>query len=453
MGSVGPLAAISGASTIGNIYETERQMDAQAAEAERNRQFSKEMYELQHENYLKDYPELQKIQADTQFNLWKNQFDVQSAYNNTSNQVARNLVAGVNPAGQSGLVTGSATNMGASGSVSPPPVISGSPLGGSVSPIGLPFNNANIGELLRDLGSYKRDIADASKTDKEVSRYDELLDSQIELNIQKAASEQAYADYQDTQNQILKCFGYKQAAQNVVKTYQECYKLKTEGKYNEALEKLAESQKLLNDDKHAINKPYVEKANEMFELNRKALQADIRQKNSSSFEASMRGKLEGEQAETIRQLRPYEVDLRKYQSQTQKYVTDSEFWRSLMEHDNAVVSKSTIQERIKLAVEEAENKGLLNNELGYRIQTAAANAEYAEMRELLGVVEQGVAIGTNVSRAKSLNQLATQQEIHNQINAEYFRYKMMPKKHESYTDRYDSDGNHLGSIVTRRYDE
>lgn len=312
MGAIAPLAAVSGASTIGNLYEAERQMDAQAAEAERNRQFSKEMYELQRDDYLKNYPELQKIQADTQFNLWKNQFDTQSAYNNTSNQVARNLVAGVNPSGQSGLVTGSATNMGASASVSPPPVISGSPLGGSVSPIGLPFNNANIGELLRDLGSYKRDISNAAKTDKEVSRYDELLDSQIELNIQKAASEQAYADYQDTQNQILKCFGYKQAAQNVVKTYQECYKLKTEGKYNEALEKLAESQKLLNDDKHAINKPYVEKANEMFELNRKALQADIREKNANAYEASESAKLKHAQAATEgvnKDIRQYERDI------------------------------------------------------------------------------------------------------------------------------------------------
>lgn len=453
MGAVGPLAAIGGLNTIGNIYEAERQMDAQAAEAERNRQFSKEMYELQHENYLKDYPELQKIQADTQFNLWKNQFTTESNYNNTSNQVARNLVAGVNPAGQSGLVTGSATNMGASGSVSPPPVISGSPLGGSVSPVGLPFNNANIGELLRDLGSYKRDIANAEKTNKEVSRYDELLDSQIELNIQKAASEQAYSDYQDTQNQILKCFGYKQAAQNVVKTYQESYRLRTEGKYYESLEKLNDAQKQLNEDKHAINKPYVEHANEMFELNRKSLQADIREKNQRAVEAGEHAKLYGEQAETLRQLRPYEVDLRKYQSQTQKYVTDSAFWSSLMEHDSAVVSNATIQERISIAIREAEQKHLINRELAYKIENAAASAEYAEMRELLGVVETGVAIGTNVSRAKSLSQLATQQEIQSQVNAEYFRYKMMPKKHESYTDKYDSDGNHLGSIVTRRYDE
>lgn len=312
MGATAALSAIGGVNTIGNIYEAERQMDAQASEAERNRQFSKEMYELQRDDYLKNYPELQKIQADTQFNLWKNQFTTESNYNNTSNQVVRNLVAGVNPGGQSGLVTGSATNMGATGSVSPPPQISGSPLGGFVSPVGLPFSSANIGELLRDLGSYKRDISNAAKTDKEVSRYDELLDSQIELNIQKAASEQSYSDYQDTQNQILKCFGYKQAAQNVVKTFQECYKLKTEGKLNEALEKLHESQKLLNDDKHAINKPYVEKANEMFEFNRKALQAEIRQKNALAFESSESAKLKHAQAATEvvnKDIRQYERDI------------------------------------------------------------------------------------------------------------------------------------------------
>lgn len=453
MGAVGALAAIGGANTIGNLFEAEHQLDVQQAEAAKNRAFSKEMYELQRDDYLKNYPELQKIQSDSQFNLWKNQFTTEANYNNTSNQVARNLVAGVNPAGQSGLVNGSAINMGATGSVSPPPQISGSPLGGNISPVGLPFSSANIGELLRDLGSYKRDIADAAKTDKEVSRYDELLDSQIELNLQKAASEQAYSDYQDTQNQILKCFGYKKAAADVLKTYQEYYKLKTEGKYLESLEKLNESQRLLNEDKHAIYAPYVAHANEMFELNRKALKADINKTKTESFELSKRGELEGEQAETIRQLRPYEVDLRKYQSQAQKHIATSEFWRSLIEEDNVTVSHATIQERISIAINQAEQQGLINQELGYRIENAAAKAEYAEMRELLGVVEQGVAIGTNVSRAKSLNQIATQQEIHNQINAEYFRYKMMPKKHESYQDRYDPDGNHLGSIVTRRYDE
>ena len=155
-----------------NYMAQDQNRQAQKNENALNRQFSREMYELQRDDYLKNYPELQKIQADTQFNLWKNQSTTEANYNNTSNQVARNLVAGVNPAGQSGLVTGSAVNMPSSGSVSPPPQIQGSPLGGSLSGIPNIFQGSEIGSLLRQYGSFRKDMADADVSLKTLDKID-----------------------------------------------------------------------------------------------------------------------------------------------------------------------------------------------------------------------------------------------------------------------------------------
>ena len=139
----------------------ERQIQAQMDALHENQQFSREMLDLQWQKTLEKYPELAKMQSDAQFNLWKNQFDEANRYNSPLNQVKRMGSAGLAPQSLAGGAgAGGSSSMGASGSVAPP-VLSGSPLGGSVSPIGLPQGMSTNGSTLASIGSFIRDLAQA----------------------------------------------------------------------------------------------------------------------------------------------------------------------------------------------------------------------------------------------------------------------------------------------------
>ena len=249
------MGAVSG---VFNYLAQDQNRQAQKNENALNRQFSREMYELQRDDYLKNYPELQKIQADTQFNLWKNQFTTEANYNNTSNQVVRDLVAGVNPAGQSGLVTGSAVNMPASGSVSPPPQIQGSPLGGSISGIPNIFQGSEIGSLLKQYGSFRKDMADADVSRKTLDKMDAEMD--------KLFAEKDLIDsqrfYQEIKNGIYQVLGYKKETVDIMNKVKQSYEFQAQGDYYKAAELMAGAQKDLFDSEKAINeekKPFVAK--------------------------------------------------------------------------------------------------------------------------------------------------------------------------------------------------
>lgn len=421
------------------------QIAAQAEENQKNRDFSKQMYEQQWADYMKNYPEIMQMENDAQFNLWKNQFATQAAYNSENAQVARSLVAGLNPS-KNGLIQGSNMNMQPS-TVQPPPHIQGSPLGGSISPTGIPDLLPN--NLLAQAASFAKDMSQVDVNKSLV----EKMSSEVEKILAEKDLIDSERSFKEIRNGIYQVLGYKKETVEIINKVKQAYMFEAEGDSASAAAKMHEAQKDLFDSEKALNdekKPFVGKIMQS-EIDRN--QSEVRRNNAQAFEAGERAHNLHEQTETIKQLRPYQVDFEKYRSQAQKYISDSAFWQSLIQHDSAVVSSATKTERIKYAIEEAENKGLVNRQLGYAIENAMASAEWAEVRELLGVIETGASIGTNVARAKSLGDFATQQEIHNQINAEYFRYKMMPKKHESYQDRYDADGNHLGSTVTRRYDE
>lgn len=160
------------------------QIQAQKDAQKSNQDFSLAMYERQVADTLKNYPEFAKMASDAQFNLWKNQFDAQNAYNSPSAQVSRMMSAGLNPAqGTQGV----AVNQMGSSSVSPPPTISGSPLGGSVSPIGLPQGLSANGAELANIGSFFKDLATIKKlgsekigVDLENAFKEKTLDARIE---------------------------------------------------------------------------------------------------------------------------------------------------------------------------------------------------------------------------------------------------------------------------------
>lgn len=225
------------------------QMNWQSQENQKNRDFSMEMYNLQRDNYLKDYPELQKMQADAQFNLWKNQFGVQSQYNSPSAQVARDLVAGVNPIGNGGLIQGSSMNFGAS-QMSPPPMIQGSPLGGTASPVGIPQGMSE--GLMRDLGGFIKDMSQADVNKETI----EKLAAEVDKFLAEKDLIDSQRSFQEMKNGVYQVLGYTRETKEIINLVKEAYQAEATGdnmlagkKFNEANKELVDSERKINEER------------------------------------------------------------------------------------------------------------------------------------------------------------------------------------------------------------
>lgn len=214
------------------------QMAWQSSENQKNRDFSQQMYEQQLQDYLKNYPELLKQQADSQFGVWSKQFAAENAFNNPAAQLARLRAAGQNPIGSDGLTAG-VNSMSGGSSVAPPPQIHGSPLGGSASPVGIPQGmNA---ELMSQFGQFMRDVSQAGVSRKTIEKLD--------ADIQKELSEKDLVDsqrsYQEMKNGLYQVFGYRKETYELLKLWQEAFRLKAAGNLDAATEKLQEANKRL----------------------------------------------------------------------------------------------------------------------------------------------------------------------------------------------------------------
>lgn len=176
------------------------QINAQIAENQKNRDFSKEFFNMQWDKMLQNYPELLKMNSDAQFNLWRNQFAEQKQYNEEVNspaaQVQRMMAAGLNPV--QGVQTQVQSNMGGN-NVGAPPMISGSPLGGSVSPIGLPQGLSGAGREIAGVGSFLRDLANAKESGAKAIGQEienKFLDSTLDERIRGVALQNKWTEEQ-----------------------------------------------------------------------------------------------------------------------------------------------------------------------------------------------------------------------------------------------------------------
>ena len=377
------IAAAAGANIASNWLSNEQnaslsreQMRWQSGENQLNRNHDYDMSWLQ----LAMNPVYLKQQSTAEYDLWKKEFDAQNAYNSPSAQVARDLAAGVSPlSGQ--MMTNGNNQMAAQGSIPAMPSYGGH-LGGSASPVGLPYQPViDLADVLTAVGQYKRDISQSKKSDKEVERYDELVDSQIESYIQKAASDEKLAEYTDLQKCILQAFGFSKAAQDVLKTTQEAYAAQTQGDLNKSLELLNKSQKNLNDDEHAKNKPFVDKANEVYEIWRKQQYAEIRERFAKAYEASTQGKLNitvGQYYEAITQT---ENTLRDGRVTAQELANDLSTIAKYIQGNELKFSDRTLENRIEMVTEGLKQQKLISDQQYEILQQQKIKTKWADRME------------------------------------------------------------------------
>lgn len=277
------MGAVSG---FWNYLAMEDQLDSQERMSFANMKFSKEMYEKQVADYMANYPTLQKIQADNEFNLWKNQFDTQNAYNNPSAQVARNLAAGLNPS-QQGMITSSNNTMGAQSSVAPPPTLSGSPLAGNVSPVGLPFQGVDLATTLKEYSMFRKNMADANVSVKTLAKMDAETDK---LFAEKDLID-SQRSYQEIKNGIYQVLGYRRETVEVMKLVKDAYQAEATGDYMRANKNFAEANKNLADSERLLNEEKLPWVSKIIQSEIDLNNARVRESNARAFEASENAKL------------------------------------------------------------------------------------------------------------------------------------------------------------------
>lgn len=160
-----------------------QQLAFQREQTEDQQSFTKEMYNQQWYDQLTKYPELQRRINDQNFNLWRQQQNFQNAYNSPQNQMALQMAAGMNPNSPFSQSVGTA-NLGAT-SPSQPPQISPTPFTSHASPIGLPTGLSHPSQLIRDIGGFMKDIAQAKNLGVHTQQLEQLFDYEIEERTQR----------------------------------------------------------------------------------------------------------------------------------------------------------------------------------------------------------------------------------------------------------------------------
>lgn len=351
------------------------QMNWQSGENQKNRDFSQQMYEQQVSDYMKNYPELMKKQSDIQFNQWKNQFGIESAYNSQGSQVARNLVAGVNPASQ-----GSALTQGVSvsqPSVSPPPQIHGSPLGGSASPVGIPQGMNS--ELMSQFGQFMRDVSQAGVSRKTIEKLD--------ADIQKELSEKDLIDsqrsYQEMKNGLYQVFGFRKETYDLLKLWQEAYRLKAAGdldaateKFQKANERLVNSEAKKNEDLLPI---LIEQNKQQIEV----LKSEKKKNLAQAFEASQAGKTQITVQEYNKALTKTENALRDGKVTALELSNDIQTVEKYIRGNELKFSDATLENRIMSIAEGLKQQQLISQQQYEKLQQDIVATKWADRMQFM----------------------------------------------------------------------
>lgn len=376
------------------------QINAQIAENQKNRDFSKEFFNMQWDKTLQHYPELLKMNSDEQFNLWRNQFLEQKQYNEEVNspagQVQRMMAAGLNPV--QGTTSQVQSNMGGN-SVGVPPMISGSPLAGSVSPIGLPQGLSGRGSELSQIGSFVRDIAQAKKTGKESDRFDEITDAMIDELYERARSNEAYAAYNGIKTVIERELGKDYRRSEIALNLRMALYYGAKEDTEKALQNLHKAETWLANTKN-------EGLLEQLPFLEQQIQAIIRYYETGSNRNLAESNLAYAKATT-------ETDLRNmYREQGGLY-----YELKKLRREDRVEMFATRENRIQQIAEQAYQSGLISREMEEELQMLMVDKQYQEADKLLHYMELGLE-GYRVGR------YANAMDARNSIEERYNDWRM-----------------------------
>lgn len=264
------------------------QQNFQREQTANQQAFTREMYGQQWQDMLQKYPLLAQRLNDQQFNLWKNQFNLQNAWNSPGNQMALQRAGGINPSLQGALTA--SNSMGAS-SAQMPPQISPSPFSSHASPIGLPQGLSGRGSDISEIGQFLKDFSQMQVNQKIAGRYDEKMDADIKSALASAGLAEAQSKYEELLTSVDSFFLPKKRASEVKLNLALAFKAAAEGDE-------AKSQERLNDALSELNKTKNEEAKARLPFVEMEARANIDDIKAAAAEKRSQAALAAQSAQT-----------------------------------------------------------------------------------------------------------------------------------------------------------
>lgn len=297
-----------GLSQHGRDQYFNREMQREFLESQQNFQremtgvgqdFTREMYNQQWKDMLNKYPLLAQRLNDQQFNLWRQQFNMQNEWNESmylkyqSPQavVSQNAVAGLNPAGLNGINNGVSSNTMGASSAAAPPHINPVPFGANASPSGLPQVLSSKGHDISEVGQFLKDYSEMQLNQKKIGRFDEQMDAQIKESLAKAGLDESKSAYQKLITVVDGFFLPHKKASEVKLNLALAAKYASE-------ENEAESQSKLNEALEQLNKTKNEEAKARLPFVEMEMRAEIDDIKASAAEKRAQAEKANQEAKT-----------------------------------------------------------------------------------------------------------------------------------------------------------
>ena len=383
-----------------------KQQDFQREMQLQGQGFTKEMYNQQVQDMLKNYPELLRMASSSQFDLWKNQFNEQNNYNSPTAEVSRLLAAGINPNSVYGGQGSTSSNaMGASSLPTQAPQVSpiSSPL--SASPVGLPSGAWAPAQSMRDIASMARDFTEAKKAGVQTDQLEKLFDYEVAERTARVFGQRLANDAQSIANYInekVKDTKVRLAAQELLKLIADTKNIDqdTAVKYEQVFTE--RSQQLLNKAKSKLSgeeyellKLKVDNFQEEFKTTMQNIRSDTSKNKSIT-------KLNNALTETENQLRSGKVKAQDLANEYQTIGND-------LLYNDLWVSNRTLDAKIDGMIHQWRREGIITaqeEEKLYQYKVASKWAERQQFIQYVGATAQAIGnvlggVGSAVSGAAS----------------------------------------------------
>ena len=327
-------------------------------------------------------------------NRWKEQFDIQNAYNAPEAQVRRLMAAGINPAALAsslGAGSSSASVGGSTGASSPS---GGTPSSHGVSPIGLGpvsglSSDAAIFSSVAQLADSAAKLGSSSLSGYATAR---SLESEIGNKVADTRLKDMQSAYQSTLTELKKAFGGAEISAEIQKMTADAYASYMKGDldgaqklYTQALEKFT------NDDNARKNEAFPIVCASM----RKQIQlmsSEIGLNQGRTAEAYSHVSLNNALTKTEDSLRAGRVD-------AQQLSNDLLGIQKQLQGRVNIRDAATHQDKISAIVAECERQGIITEQSRQQVQKMMVDNDWNNVEHFFGVL--GSAVGSVASGASA----------------------------------------------------
>lgn len=229
------------------LENNQAQNQWQSAENAIDREFQAEQWMKQFQAQVEQQLTMFEKEGQRYMDQWKQQFEMQNAYNSPEQQVKRLMAAGINPAALASSLTGGNSSAGvggiSTGASSPSPSVPGSH---GVSPMGVsPQLGSTDAAIFGSVAQMADSVAKLGQS--AVGSYGTVkkLDSEINKNISEKNVNDSQASYTEVLTNLKKQFGESESVSSIEKNFADSYAAYMKGdldsankSYTKALETL-----------------------------------------------------------------------------------------------------------------------------------------------------------------------------------------------------------------------